>query len=170
MDIFYVGLVDRNNINLTASIKSDDIISKANSFSPDGQSFVFTSNRDGNKEIYLMKINGEGLQRLTNNEYEDYEPTFSSTGEFIAFTSKIDGKSEISILSLESKSINRLTDNNNNDWSPRFYSDGKKIFFQSDRDGNWEIYMMNTNGDSQINISKHPATDYSFTVMPFINH
>ena len=58
MDIFFTGLLDKNIVNITRNTLSHDIISHGNAFSPDGQSIVFTSERDGNRNIYLMKING----------------------------------------------------------------------------------------------------------------
>ena len=169
MDIFFGSLIDKNNINLTNSLKSNDILTERNSFSPDGQSIVFTSDRDGNKNIYTMKINGDDLKRLTDNNYDDYEPIFSPTGESIVFTSERDGNQEVYLFDIESKNLTNLTKNNGDDWNPRFYPDGRKIIFQSTRDGNWEIYMMNLNGGSQINLTNHPSTDYSFTVLPLTN-
>jgi Tol biopolymer transport system component len=37
-------------------------------FSPAGKEIVFTSNRDGNQEIYTMDIQGKNVKRLTFNE------------------------------------------------------------------------------------------------------
>ena len=58
MDLFFLGLMDKNKINITSNINSNDIISHGNSFSQDSQTIVFTSERDGNRNIYLTKING----------------------------------------------------------------------------------------------------------------
>ena len=42
-------------------------------FSPDGSRISFTSNRDGNYEIYLMQSDGSHAVRVTNNpEQDDY--------------------------------------------------------------------------------------------------
>ena len=38
------------------------------SWSPDGSQIAFTSNRDGNVEIYVMNDDGSGQTRLTNND------------------------------------------------------------------------------------------------------
>ncbi len=169
MDIFFTNILDKNRINLTKSIKSNDIVSHGNAFSPDGQSIVFTSDRDGNRNIYLMKIDGSEIEKLTKHESNDYEPTFSPDGESIVFTSERDGNKEIYIIFLETKKIKNLTNNSGDDWNPRFHSDNQKIVFQSTRDGNWEIYIMNLNGEKQINISNHSSTDYSFAILPLIN-
>ncbi len=170
MEIFFLGLLDRNNINITRNIQSNDILSHGNSFSPDGESIVFTSERDGNRNIYLMKINGSEIEKLTTHESNDYEPTFSPDGESIVFTSERDGNREIYIIHLRNKKIENLSNNPGDDWNPRFYPDNQKIVFQSSRDANWEIYMMNLNGGNQTNLTNHPSTDYSFVVFPLFNN
>ena len=169
MEIFFLGLLDRNNINLTRNIKYNDIISHGNAFSPNGEYIVFTSERDGNRNIYLMKANGSDLQQLTINESNDYEPIFSPNGEYIVFTSERDGNKEIYIIDPITKKSTNLTNDSGDDWNPRFYPDSQKIIFQSTRDGNWEIYMMNLDGNNQTNLTNHPSTDYSYVVLPLIN-
>ena len=37
---------------------------------------AFTSNRDGNDEIYLMDADGSNLRRLTNNSVNDWYPAW----------------------------------------------------------------------------------------------
>ena len=85
MDIFFTNLLDKNSINITKSVISNDIISHGNCISPDGQSIVFTSDRDGNKDIYFMTINGLEIEKLTLDKADDYEPTISPDGEYIIF-------------------------------------------------------------------------------------
>ncbi len=169
MEIFFLGLLDRNNINITRNVKSNDIISHGKAFSPDGQTIVFTSDRDGNRNIYTMKINGSDLEQITSNEFDDYEPVFSNNGEIIVFTSERDGNKEIYLVNLLTKNMKNLTNNSGDDWNPRFYPDNQKIVFQSTRDGNWEIYSMSLNGKNQKNLSNHPSTDYSYIVLPLNN-
>ncbi len=53
--------------------------SQGPSFSPDGQWIAFTGYYDHFKdengcEIYIMRIDGSDLRRLTNNDYCDYQP------------------------------------------------------------------------------------------------
>ena len=169
MEIFFLGLLDKNIINMTRNAKSDDIISHGNAFSPDGQTIVFTSERDGNRNIYKMKINGSDLEQMTISEFDDYEPVFSPDGESIVFTSERDGNKEIYLINLLTKNIKNLSNNTGDDWNPRFYPDNQKIVFQSTRDGNWEIYIMNLNGKNQKNLTNHPSTDYSYIVLPLNN-
>ena len=80
---------------MTKSVTSNDIISHGNSFSANSQNIVFTSDRNGNKDIYTMNINGDSLQQITVNSSNDYEPIYSPDGESIIFTSERDGNKEI---------------------------------------------------------------------------
>jgi Tol biopolymer transport system component len=42
--------------------------------SPDGSRLAFTSVRDGNEEIYSMRPDGSGMQRLTTSPANDRFP------------------------------------------------------------------------------------------------
>jgi TolB protein len=46
-------------------------------WSPDGARIAFVSNRDGNREIYMMNADGSGQTRLTDNPAEDSSPDWS---------------------------------------------------------------------------------------------
>jgi TolB protein len=47
---------------------------KAPSFSPDGQWIVFTSARDGDNEIMIMRVDGSELRTMTTNYIPDWMP------------------------------------------------------------------------------------------------
>jgi TolB protein len=44
------------------------------SWSPDGEWIAFTSFRDGNNEIYVMRPDGSSLYNLTDNPISDWQP------------------------------------------------------------------------------------------------
>ena len=46
-------------------------------WAPSGNKLAFSSKRDGNFEIYVMKANGTDIIRLTNHNAEDYYPSWS---------------------------------------------------------------------------------------------
>ncbi|HEY3189900.1 MAG TPA: hypothetical protein VGJ70_20590, partial [Solirubrobacteraceae bacterium] len=47
---------------------------------------AFVTNREGDREIYLMDDAGGGLVNLTNDFSEDYDPAWSPDATRIAFT------------------------------------------------------------------------------------
>ncbi|MEP6910948.1 MAG: hypothetical protein ABI896_11025, partial [Actinomycetota bacterium] len=58
------------------------------SWSPDGGAVVFTSNRDGNFDLYTVKANGLGLRQLTftKGAVRNLSPQWSPDGRTILFT------------------------------------------------------------------------------------
>ena len=58
--------------NCTKDIHGDDP-----SWSPDGKRIAFVSERDGNKEIYVINADGRrDPRRLTNNPQDDTDPAW----------------------------------------------------------------------------------------------
>jgi Tol biopolymer transport system component len=54
-------------------------------WSANGRRIAFTSDRDGNDEIYVMDQNGAGQMNLTNDPADDSHPTWSPGGDRITF-------------------------------------------------------------------------------------
>src|SRR5215472_9160454 len=50
-------------------------------WAPDGASIVFTSERDGSAELYRVRPDGSGLERLTNDPAYDDQAAFSPDGK-----------------------------------------------------------------------------------------
>ena len=121
---------------------------------------AFTSDRDGNQEIYVMNPDGTGQTRLTNNAASDYQPSFSFDGTKIAFVSnRVPDNDDIYVMNADGTGQTRLTNNPTRDYMPRFSFDGAKIAFVSDRDGNREIYVMNADGTAQTRLTNNTAND-----------
>src|SRR5215211_4919077 len=131
---------------------------------PAGPMIAFTSNRDGNQEIYSMNSDGSNLRNLTNNPASDTEPEISPDGTKIAFVSTRDGilNPEIYTMNADGSNQQRLTKDDTNvaDVHPTWSPDGGRIAFASNRDGNQEIYTMNAaDGSGQENLTNNPARD-----------
>jgi Tol biopolymer transport system component len=63
------------------------------SFSPDGTRIAFTSERVGNREIYVMNADGSKQTNLTKHSAQDVAPTWSPDGTSIAFVASDSAKS-----------------------------------------------------------------------------
>jgi Tol biopolymer transport system component len=120
---------------------------------------VFSSNRDGNEEIYTMNPDGSNVTRLTNNSANDQYPSWSADGTKIVFDSNRDGNFEIYVMDADGSNQTRLTSNSSLDAIPSWSPGGNKILFYSNRDGNDEIYVMNSDGTSQTNCTNNSASD-----------
>src|SRR5689334_4791392 len=90
---------------------------------------AFSSHRDGNPEIYTMKLDGSEVTRLTNNSAYDGEPAWSPDGTKIAFTSARDDNSEIYVMNADGTEQTRLTHTGSNAGEATWSPDGTKIAF-----------------------------------------
>jgi TolB protein len=70
-------------------------------YSPDGSRILFTSNRDGNPEIYVMNRDGTNMRRLTSNPAIDVTPTWSPSGNQIAWVSDRTGQPHIYVMNAD---------------------------------------------------------------------
>lgn len=70
-------------------------------FSPDGSLIAFTSNLDGNWEIYMMRADGSHILRLTRDSAEDTDPSWSPDGKRIIFSSNRSGRFAIYEMTVE---------------------------------------------------------------------
>src|SRR6185503_11130858 len=95
---------------------------------------AFTSDRDGNLEIYSANADGSDVRRLTTSPGDDSDPSWSSSGR-IAFTSRRDGNSEIYSMNADGSDVRRLTNNAGSDELPAWSPNGLHIAFASNRDG-----------------------------------
>jgi TolB protein len=76
-------------------------INYAPAWSPDGLRIAFTSNRDGNYEIYVMNADGSNARNLTNHPDQDNFATWSPDGKHIAFISTRAGGHDVYVLGVE---------------------------------------------------------------------
>jgi uncharacterized repeat protein (TIGR01451 family) len=120
---------------------------------------VFSTDRDGNREIYTLNVDTLKQTRLTTNNAVDDSPSWSPDGSRIAFMSERDGNREIYVMQADGSNQTRLTRNPAQDEMPAWSPDGQRIVFVSNRDGNREIYVMNADGSGQTRLTDNPAQD-----------
>jgi len=120
---------------------------------------AFHSDRDGNREIYVMNTDGSGQTNLTNNPADDWGPSWSPDGRLV-FVSDRDGNREIYVMNADGSGVTRLTNNLAHDQDPSWSPDGGHIAFKSERDGKEEIYVMNADGSGQTRLTDNPADDW----------
>jgi len=88
---------------------------------------TFTSEREGNPEVYILNVTTGGIQRITWNAAADYSPEWSYDDASIVFVSERDGNPEIYSMAKDGSNLLRITNNPAADFSPTFSPDGSQI-------------------------------------------
>lgn len=138
-------------------LTADDVSAEDPAWSPDGTKVAFTTDRDGNREIYVIGADGSNQVRLTNDAAADYEPAWSRDGTRIAFVSERTGRPQIFSMNADGSNLVRLTTTESRDLDPAWSPDGR-VAFSSNREGHPNIYVMNADGSGQARLTTYGGT------------
>lgn len=162
MDIFEADLDGSNLKRLTTTPGYD----AEATYSPDGQLIVFTSQRDGDFELYVMKADGQDVRRITFGAGYDGGAFFSRDAKTILYRGDRRGDGEMNlqlrIVNADGTNDRAITDNPIFNWCPFWHPSGRCfIFTQADHRGrpNYDLFMMTVQGEHLTRITHHQAFD-----------
>lgn len=132
---------------------------------------AFSSNRDGDFEIYTMNPDGNDVQRVTTATGDDTKPAWSRDKTKLAFASERDGNSEIYVVPIANGKPNgpeqRITNDPAFDGAPSWNPDGTQLVFESNRATRdstetltrleQAIYVVNVNTKNVRRLTQHPG-------------
>lgn len=141
-----ICLMDADGSNprrMTTDDRSDHLFA---SLAPDGQSFVFSSNQNGEGyEVYEMDLLGN--QRQLTSLKNAFAPEISPDGSKIVFTYDEDAYPMIWVMGRDGNNPHPLTTYREIDaWDPVWSPDGSHILFASDRPGAVQLFVMKEDG------------------------
>lgn len=118
---------------------------------PKGEEFlVFSSDRDGDMDLYILDLNEQSTKQLFNLPGEQSHVDISPDDLKLTFYSTVqDGEnsySEIFTSDINGTNIKQITHNNVTSFHPKFSSDGKSILYNkqvSSEIDRFEFYLFN---------------------------
>jgi Tol biopolymer transport system component len=114
---------------------------------------LFTTDREGNEEIFIMAADGSDPVNLTNDPANDSEAKFNATGDAVAFVSFRGEQPDIWTMSADGSDLTQITDDAASDSRPLWSPDGTKIAHFSSKDermGHLWLTDIETGGDGPL--------------------
>jgi TolB protein len=151
--------------------------------SPKGDRVVFTSTRDGDLDLYSMKVDGTDVKRLTSTLGYDGGAFFSANGKKIIFRgfhykSKEEAAEylallgqgvvkptvmELFIMDADGKNMRQITHYNAASFAPFLHPDGERVIFSSNmhdpKGRNFDLYVVKVDGSGLKRITYNPSFD-----------
>ena len=127
-------------------------------WSPVSDSLVVTGVKGGRSDLYMVHARTGAVTRLTDDTWDEKEPTWSPDGRRVTFSSDRSapvvlhaeppshgyGHYGLYDLDLASGKVSPLLDTAGEDHSPAWAPDGRRLAFVSDRDGSPNVYLWDT--------------------------
>ena len=128
------------------------IIRVAFAGAPATAKIAFTSNRDGNSEIYIMNPDGSEQVNLTQHRASDTNPVWSPTGKHILFASdRRQGVKDLYLMDADGTNVRkvfqRLVGREHPTWSP----DGKQFAYH--RFKKFAVYVASSDGKEEAKLT-----------------
>lgn len=129
-NLFTLDLRSRATTRLTNS----NAIDTSPSYSPDGSQVVFTSDRGGQAQIYVMGADGSGQTRISFGDGSYSTPVWSPRGDLIAFTKQSGGQFSIGVMRTDG-SGERILSTGFQQEGPTWAPNGRVIMFFKEEAG-----------------------------------
>jgi TolB protein len=120
---------------------------------------AFSSDRSGNKEIYLMDADGRDPRPVSSHHSISLGPVWRGAGDLLAYVSFFGGTPGVYFAELASGRKRPFVTDGSFNSSPGFSPDGKQVAFARSLSGNVEIFLADANGGNLRRLTHSPGID-----------
>ncbi|MBM3939633.1 MAG: hypothetical protein FJ318_01810 [SAR202 cluster bacterium] len=150
-----IGLFLRNpeGVNRVQLTQGND---RGPKWSPDGKRIAFVSDRNGNQDVYVMQVSGDGIAstpvRVTEGAGNDFSPSWAPNSRRLTFLSDRNGNVDVFTVSLKGEDTRELTRNDVDEldvvWGPN-----GQIVFSTLLTTKADLFIMNGDGGEQAQLT-----------------
>ena len=118
--------------------------------SPDPTPIIFTTDRDGNLEIYSVAVNGELVTNLTNSPTNEFSPVLSPDRKSIAFRSGTPENNAIEVISVKGGDRKQITLRTGNHGDQRWSPTSDRLAYLVENGSAPNIYVADSDGANAL--------------------
>jgi Tol biopolymer transport system component len=151
--------------------------------SPDGKKIVFTSDKDGDLDLYTMNVDGSDIRRITSTPgydggayfspdskkicYRGYHPTdpeeLKEYRDLLAARLVRPTRMDLMVVNADGTGFAQVTNNGAANFCPFFHPDGKRLIFASNAGSasgmGFDLYLVNLDGTGLERVTTEPTFD-----------
>jgi TolB protein len=120
---------------------------------------AFISANTGQKELYVMDIDGASVRQMTQDKTISNGPSWSRDGNSIAYTSYKSGYPDVYVIKLATGARTRVAYFPGMNSGPNFSPDGSTLALTLSKDGNPEIYTIPVGGGKPTRLTHTAGTE-----------
>ena len=121
------------------------------SWSADGESIIFTSNRGGQPQIYQLRLEDLQIQRLTFEGDYNAKASLLKDGSALVMVHRREGVFHIAMLNLQTGMLNVLTETSL-DESPSVAPNGSLVIYATQENGEGILSTVSVDGLVKFNL------------------
>jgi TolB protein len=145
-------LVDAINAGEPKRLMTSSGIDTEPTFSADGQTLYFVSDRGGSPQIYRLPLGGGAPERVTFSSSYSISPSLSPDGHWLAYISRVNGAFKLYVMDLSTNVANALTDTTA-DERPSFAPNGRLIVYATQAQGREALMTTTLDGKIKARLS-----------------
>jgi eukaryotic-like serine/threonine-protein kinase len=130
-------------------------------WSPDGQRIVFYSRPQSKAQIFVINAEGGAVQRLLNDQWENFFPVWSRDGRWIYFASNRSGTDQIWKIAPSNGTPIQVTKNGG--FSCTESPDNKYLYYTRSKDPNGSVWKMPVEGGPEARVLQS-VVQFNFAV------
>ncbi len=129
-----------------------------------GEFIVFTSDRDGDPDIYVMRADGSDVRQITNAPGYDGGPFFSPDGRRIIYRGdrRLNDHLQLFVIGADGSGERQLTRHSDAvNWAPYWLPNGRYVVYTTSIHGhyNYEVYLLDIDTGRYHRVTYSPRFD-----------
>ena len=121
---------------------------------------VFTSDRDGNLEIYSVRADGRGEEEnLTRSPQDEFSPSLSPNGRNVAFLSGGSDDMKLEVLRINGEERTQVFSAVGEITHPKWGPDSERLAYALSQESSNAVYVSDSEGDESMLLSKVAADE-----------
>jgi TolB protein len=139
------------------------------SFSKDGQSLLFTSDRGGSPQIYQLDLRSGSIHRITFDGSYNARASFANDGKTIVVLNQEQGSYNIAVQDLDHDNTLQILTHSGYDTSPSFAPNGQMLLYESKPGNHSMLAMVSVDGRVSLRLPTPQGDVQDPTWSPFMS-